>query len=88
MRVSVPDMRIWSILLILFDLKWCIHLSRSLCLYSDIFYIHTYDIELDVVKQLLCLPHMKKYCLTNNLKFHAVILLSIMQKYQNHHSDI
>ena len=30
---SVPEMRIWSILLILFDQKWCIHLSRSLCLY-------------------------------------------------------
>ena len=31
---SVPEMRIWSILLIKFDLKWCIHLSRSLFLYS------------------------------------------------------
>ena len=27
---SVPEMRIWSILLIKSDLKWCIHLSRSL----------------------------------------------------------
>ena len=27
---SVPEMRIWSILLIISDLKWCIHLSRSL----------------------------------------------------------
>ena len=26
----VPEMRIWSILLIKSDLKWCIHLSRSL----------------------------------------------------------
>ena len=25
---SLPEMRIWSILLIKFDLKWCIHLSR------------------------------------------------------------
>ena len=32
---SVPDMRIWSILLIKFDFKWCIHLSRSLFLYSN-----------------------------------------------------
>ena len=31
---SVPEMRIWSILLIKSDLKWCIHLSRSLFLYS------------------------------------------------------
>ena len=27
---SVPEMRIWSILLILSDLKWCLHLSKSL----------------------------------------------------------
>ena len=32
---SVPKMRIWSILLIQSDSKWCIHLSRSLFLYSD-----------------------------------------------------
>ena len=30
---SVPEMRIWSILLIKSDLKWCILLSRSFCLY-------------------------------------------------------
>ena len=30
---SIPEMRIWSILLINSDLKWCIHLSRSLYLY-------------------------------------------------------
>ena len=29
----VPEMRIWSILLIKSDLKWCIHLSRSLFFY-------------------------------------------------------
>ena len=29
---SVPEMRIWSILLIKSDLKWCIHLSKSLFL--------------------------------------------------------
>ena len=32
---SVPEMRIWSILLIKSDLKWCIHLSRSLYLYFN-----------------------------------------------------
>ena len=30
---SIPEMRIWSILLIESNLKWCIHLSRSLFLY-------------------------------------------------------
>ena len=33
-RGSVPEMRIWYILLIKSDWKWCIHLSRSLFLYS------------------------------------------------------
>ena len=32
---SVPEMRIWSILLIKSDLKLCIHLSRILFLYSN-----------------------------------------------------
>ena len=32
---SVPEMRIWSILLIKSDLKWCIHLGRSLFLYLN-----------------------------------------------------
>ena len=31
-RVQYPDMHIWSILIIKSDLKWCIHLSRSLYL--------------------------------------------------------
>ena len=30
--VSVPEMRIWSILKIKNNIKWCIHLSRSLFL--------------------------------------------------------
>ena len=30
---SVPEMRIWSILLIKYGLKWYIHLIRSLCVY-------------------------------------------------------
>ena len=32
---SLPEMRIWSIFFIKSDLKWCIHLSRSLFLYED-----------------------------------------------------
>ena len=32
---SLPEMCIWFILLIKSDLKWCIHLSRSLFLYSQ-----------------------------------------------------
>ena len=34
-EVSVPEMRILSILLIKSDLKWCLHLSRSLFLYFN-----------------------------------------------------
>ena len=30
---SVPEMRMWPILLIKSDLKWCMHLRRSLFLY-------------------------------------------------------
>ena len=33
---SLPEMRIWSILLIEYDLKWCIHLSRSLFSYPGL----------------------------------------------------
>ena len=32
---SIPEMRMWSILLIKSDLKWCIHLDRSLYLYFN-----------------------------------------------------
>ena len=32
---SVPEMRIWSILFIKSNLKWCIHLSRSLFTYFN-----------------------------------------------------
>ena len=35
-EVSVPEMRIWSISLIESDLKWCIHLRRSL--FINLFY--------------------------------------------------
>ena len=39
---SVPEMRIWSILLIKSDLKWCVHLGRSLFLYCNLtgFFLH------------------------------------------------
>ena len=32
---SVPEMRIWSILLIKSKLKWCIHLNKSFFLYFN-----------------------------------------------------
>ena len=35
----VPEMRIWSILLIKSHLKWCIHLGRSLCLYTSLLWL-------------------------------------------------
>ena len=34
-RGSVPEMHIWSISLIRSDLKWCIHLRRSLFVYLN-----------------------------------------------------
>ena len=34
---SVPEIRIWPILLIKSDLKWCIHLRRSLFFYYKVF---------------------------------------------------
>ena len=37
----LPEMRIWSILLIYSDLKWCIHRSKSLFSY------YTYKVEED-----------------------------------------
>ena len=37
-------MRIWSILLIKSDLKWCIHLSRSLFSYHYLFHFVFFDI--------------------------------------------
>ena len=37
---SLPEMRIWSMLLIKSELKWCIHLSRSLFLYFIAFIGH------------------------------------------------
>ena len=36
---SVPEMRIWSILLIKSNLKWCIHLSRSLFFISTTWWV-------------------------------------------------
>ena len=36
---SLPEMRIWSILLIKSELKWCIHLSRSFFLYFNYWWV-------------------------------------------------
>ena len=55
---SVPEMRIWSILLIKSVLKWCIHLSRSL------FYIVTCfrnTVQL-VVKEHIVAARKKEAC--------------------------
>ena len=49
---SVSKMRIWSILLIKSDFKWCIHLSRSLFLYLD------HDVKVEEIKLLLHKPHL------------------------------
>ena len=44
---SVPEMRIWSILFIKSDLKWCIHLSRSL-------FLHIHIILLLITARAIC----------------------------------
>ena len=49
---SIPEMRIWSILVIKSDLKWCIHLNRSLYLY----YIEIINYTMHI--------HMSYKCLT------------------------
>ena len=36
---SLPEMRFWSILLIISELKWCIHLSRSLFIFEPFPYV-------------------------------------------------
>ena len=53
----VPEMRIWSISLIKSDLKWCVHLSRSLYLYS----------KDTTVKIILCLFISNYICLKTTI---------------------
>ena len=52
---SIPEMRIWPILLIKSDLKWCIHLSRSLYLY---FILMTSRPILRLDRWRICFSHM------------------------------
>ena len=52
---SLPVMRIWSILLIKSELKWCINLSRSLFLYCKnqtfiMIVIEFFLIEFDLIQ--------------------------------------
>ena len=49
---SLPEMRIWSMLLDKPDLKWCIHLSRSLFLYFN------YLVSVTAVGQVRSRGHM------------------------------
>ena len=71
---SIPDMRIWPILLIKSDLKWCIDLSRSLFLYFDAFltsfldfvilvYFNAISIDFYAVKIFICINCMSFPCL-------------------------
>ena len=49
---SVSEMRIWSILLIKSDFKWCIHLSRSLFSYCNgPWVLHPYQVSSKSIKQ-------------------------------------
>ena len=50
----VPEIRMWSILLIKSDLKWRIHLSRSLFLYSTVYQLICLYIDLkDTFKSMV-----------------------------------
>ena len=58
--VSIPEMRILSILLIKSDLKWCIHLRRSLYLAYDLHILLTFIFYCD--KTFLLLPQYLTLC--------------------------
>ena len=49
----IPGMHIWFILLIKSDLKWCIHLSRSLFLYFK------YKVKMDYAIHSLHYPYLR-----------------------------
>ena len=68
---SVPEMRIWSILLIKSALKWCIHLSRSLCSYTNNF---------NVQIQERCL-FVRSICLIQ-LKFSWIYVRNMLSKFR------
>ena len=70
---SVPEMRIWSILLIESDLKWNIHLSRSLFLYVP---FHFCDIGRTYL-QLCHIPFFFLYYLPETIS-----KLTVKQKYR------
>ena len=66
---SLPEMRIWFILLIKSELKWCIHLSRSLFLYC-LFNVTINDISVIYVTAHTCADGMKKLYLPSDSQRH------------------
>ena len=80
-RLSVPEMRIWSILLIKSDLK-CIHLSRSLFFYFD-FYGKFRHVKLLIKEKY---PHTiiterYRFCCFNVILFHKYIVKCLACRY-------
>ena len=80
---SLPEMRIWSILFIKSDSKWCIHLRRSLFLYLNCM-IH-FDLAVLTFSLLLftnCCHRRAIFVFLSTLVvmtfvFHKCILLSV-----------
>ena len=69
---SVPEMRILSILLIKSDLKWCIHLSRSLYLYSNIQFLFFFSFLIIVIflsLSVLFIHYFHLYTLAHKVTF-------------------
>ena len=90
---SVPEMRIWSILLINSDLKWCIHLGRSLFLYSKLRKIKRKDKEIKklilrkmfIASRELTIPDSRgqcaNHCAMEDLKLECAFVLIIDSRY-------
>ena len=85
---SVPEMRIWSILLIQSDLKWCLHLSKSLFLYLFSNLTLLLNLSLKECLRQMEMPtwdaHSSGRLVTSHLEieFVNIIVTSLLQIYQ------
>ena len=66
-------MRIWSILLILSDLKWCIHLRRSLFYMSE---------SIDMMQKKFVFRQLSRYICTRTIQL-SMNLYGIIEHAQN-----
>ena len=69
---SVPKIRIWSILLIKSDLKWCIHISRRECDVNWLFNVTINDISVIYVTAHWCAGGLKKLDLRSGSQRHRL----------------